>query len=61
MDTSETTPFTEGNANKPYLVNPYTTVDVLVKRLLGIQENIVWIALDEPIKLPNLNLVFELY
>lgn len=49
-----------GANNKPYLLNPYTTVDVLVKRLLGIVENIEWVQLHQSIQLPHLNIVFEL-
>jgi hypothetical protein len=40
-----------GLENKPYLLNPYTTVDVLVKRLLGITENIEWVELNTTIVL----------
>jgi RloB-like protein len=40
-----------GYKNKPYLLNPYTTVDVLVKRLLGITENIEWVELNTTIVL----------
>ena len=47
------------NDNKPYLINPYTTVDALVKRLLGIQTNFIWAGLNEPIKVENLILKVE--
>lgn len=49
-----------GHKNKPYLLNPYTTVDALVKQLLGITENIEWIEFNKSITLPNLDIIFEL-
>ncbi len=49
-----------GHKNNPYLVNPYVTVDVLVKQLLGITEHIEWVELNQSISLPNLDIAFEL-
>jgi hypothetical protein len=49
-----------GHKNQPYLINPYTTVDILVKQLLGITENIEWVDVNKRIVLPNLDITFEL-
>jgi RloB-like protein len=49
-----------GHKNKPYLLNPYVTVDVLVKQLLGITEHIEWVEFNQSISLPNLDIVVEL-
>ena len=50
----------KANDNKPYLINPYTTVDALVKRLLGIQEMIKWVELGELVKTSHFMLIFEI-
>ena len=49
----------EKNNNKPYLINPYTTVDALVKRLLSHYTNFIWSSANEPVKVENLMLKVE--
>lgn len=56
---SKQTDLLRGHSNKPFLINPYTTVDVLVKRLLGSQDNIQWVDYESIIELPKMTLVFE--
>ena len=47
------------NSGKIYAINPYTDVDILVKRLLGIQTNFIWASINESIKTENLMLIVE--
>ena len=49
----------EKNDNKPYLINPYTNVDTLVKRLINIHKNFIWASINEPIKVESLILKVE--
>jgi hypothetical protein len=42
------------------LLNPYVTVDVLVKQLLGIKEHIEWVELNQSISSSSLDIIFEL-
>jgi hypothetical protein len=39
------------NANLPYLVNPYTNVDMLVKSILNISTEYIWAASNHTLKL----------
>lgn len=47
------------NGGKIYAINPYTDIDTLVKRLLGIQTNYIWARINEPIKVKDLMLKIE--
>lgn len=39
--------------NKLYLLNPYCNIDYLVKRIMGIEIDHIWLKLDEPFTLEN--------
>ena len=49
----------EKNDNKPYLINPYTNVDTLVKRLLNIHKNFIWSSVNQSVKVENLVIKVE--
>ena len=47
------------NGGKIHAVNPYTNVDILVKRLLNIHTNFIWASINESITVENLILKAE--
>ena len=47
------------NGGKIHSINPYTNVDVLVKRLLNIHTNFIWSSINESITVENLILKVE--
>jgi RloB-like protein len=45
--------------HKIYNINPYTDVDVLVKRLFGITTNYIWTGLNESVETANFSIKVE--
>ncbi|TXG34857.1 RloB family protein [Seonamhaeicola maritimus] len=44
----------------PFEVNPYTDVDVLIKRLLSISEDIIFVKVDSELNIKNCHFTFQI-